>query len=196
MFPKPISLDKDLRAYVVGLALGDGNLSNPNGRAQKLRITCDARYTRLAQRIAIALQSLLPQNKVSFVKKQANAFDIVCHSNHWEDLLGWKAGKGSKREQHAAVPKWIFDRESYKINCVRGLIETDGTIYDDRGYQMVMFCNTSPELVEDVHKLIRSLGFTPHVYRIERMLPHHTAYHVRLSRRVIEFLNLIRADKS
>lgn len=130
------------------------------------------------------------------MRRRANCFDIVCHSNHWEDLLGWKVGKGSKREQHAAVPKWVFDRDSYKISCLRGLIETDGTIYDDRGYRMVMFCNTSPELTENVYELISSLGFTPHVYRVERTPPHHTAYHVRLSRKVPEFLHLVRPDKS
>jgi len=44
-----------LLAYVVGVALGDGNLSNPNGRATRLRITCDAKYPRLARKIARSL---------------------------------------------------------------------------------------------------------------------------------------------
>jgi len=39
-----VSEDKKLHAYIVGLALGDGNLSNPNGRAVRLRITCDKKY--------------------------------------------------------------------------------------------------------------------------------------------------------
>jgi hypothetical protein len=36
--------DSELHAYVLGLAIGDGNLSNPNGRAVRLRITCDTKY--------------------------------------------------------------------------------------------------------------------------------------------------------
>ena len=33
----PFNPDRDLQAYVIGLAVGDGNLSNPNGRAVRLR---------------------------------------------------------------------------------------------------------------------------------------------------------------
>ena len=39
-----LNKDKGLQAYVIGLALGDGNLSNPNGKATRLRITCDKKY--------------------------------------------------------------------------------------------------------------------------------------------------------
>lgn len=196
MSPKPISQDRTLQAYVLGLALGDGNLTNPNGRAPRLRITCDAKYPRLALKIAEALQALLPQNKVSYVRRHAHYFDISCFSNHLEGLLGWKAGNGPKRVQRAAVPRWVFDRESYKISCLRGLLETDGSIYDDRGYGMVMFSNACPELARDTYDLMKSLGFGPRMYRIERRSPQNPIYHVRLSRRVSEFLLLVQPDKS
>src|SRR3989338_9217420 len=48
---KRLSKNKKLKAYVVGLSLGDGNLSNPNGRAVRLRITCDKKYPNLIQNI-------------------------------------------------------------------------------------------------------------------------------------------------
>lgn len=197
MIPKLISQDKTLRAYVVGLALGDGNLSNPNGRAQRLRISCDTRYPQLASTIAKSIQLLLPQNRVSFVNRRGkNCVDVSCYSNHWEDLLGWRAGNGSKREQRVSVPRWIFEEESYKTACLRGLLETDGTIYSDRGYRMVMFCTTTPELATDVDELIRSLGFFPRTCKINRNSPCHTTYHVRLSKRVMEFLSRVQPDKS
>lgn len=31
-------------AYIIGVAIGDGNLSNSNGRAVRLRVTCDNKY--------------------------------------------------------------------------------------------------------------------------------------------------------
>src|SRR5579862_3288729 len=38
----PLNTDRQLQAYVIGVAIG--NLSNPNGRADRLRITCDFKY--------------------------------------------------------------------------------------------------------------------------------------------------------
>jgi DNA-binding transcriptional regulator WhiA len=44
MNSKSINPNKELQSYIIGLALGDGNLSNPNGRALRLRISCDKKY--------------------------------------------------------------------------------------------------------------------------------------------------------
>ena len=43
--------DKNSLAYIIGVALGDGNLSNPNGRAVRLRITCDIKYPKIISEI-------------------------------------------------------------------------------------------------------------------------------------------------
>ena len=43
-------------AYIIGVALGDGNLSNPNGRAIRLRISCDTRYPFIIESIKEALK--------------------------------------------------------------------------------------------------------------------------------------------
>ena len=40
-----------LQAYVIGLAIGDGDLSNPNGRAVRLRITCGSQYPALIAKV-------------------------------------------------------------------------------------------------------------------------------------------------
>lgn len=37
--------DKRNLAYVIGIAFGDGNLSNPNGRAVRLRVSCDKKIS-------------------------------------------------------------------------------------------------------------------------------------------------------
>lgn len=80
--------DRKLQAYVIGLAIGDGNLSNPNGRAVRLRITCDTRYPALIDRIFSSLKQLLPDNRVSLVRGKGNFVNISVYSNHLESLLG------------------------------------------------------------------------------------------------------------
>lgn len=77
-------------AYIVSIALGDGNLSCPNGRATRLRITCDLRYPVLMSEIEEKLQELFPANKVSRIHRKDNCTDISVYSNQLNELLPWK----------------------------------------------------------------------------------------------------------
>lgn len=168
-------------AYIIGLAIGDGNLSNPNGRAVKLRITCDTKYPHLINRIVNALERAFPENKVSIASRPGNCLDVYCHSNMLEDLLGWKVGHGSKFAQHVRVPSWIKENNNFIIPCLRGLFETDGSIYSDRGYKMANFVTIIPELAEDVMQMMSSLSFKAHCYKILQRLPQRDRYNIRLA---------------
>lgn len=181
-------------AYVIGVALGDGNLSNPNGRAVRLRVTCDTKYPNLIKRIVKAIHAIVPDNKVSIIHRKKTYIDISCYSNKWESILSWKAGRGSKILQKARVPNWINQKRKYKIACLKGLLETDGTVYTDRGYKMVMFANAIKELAKYVHNSIKSIGFEPKIYKISHKRD-RSIYHVRVSKNVSEFLKLIQITK-
>ncbi len=126
---RSLSGDFKLRAYVIGVALGDGNLTNPNGRAPRLRITCDPKYPHLMEKFRTSLQALLPENRVGLIYRPDGCIDVSCFSNHLEPLLGWKAGRGSQIRQRARVPGWILADRAYSTECLRGLIETDGSVY-------------------------------------------------------------------
>jgi len=75
---QPLSQSKKLRAYIIGVALGDGNLSNPNGRAIRLRITCDKKYPLLITHIQSRLALLLPKNKIGIINHK-NCVDISAY---------------------------------------------------------------------------------------------------------------------
>lgn len=192
--------DKLLQSYVIGLAIGDGNLSNPNGRATRLRITCDKKYPLLIKKISDSLKLLLPQNKVGIVDYDEGYLNVSVYSNLLEKIIPWKSGKGSKFIQKVSVPEWIKENREYKINCLRGLIETDGSIYSDRGYKMMIFTTIIPKLAYEFQEMITSLGFKSHLYKIERKMDPHfinqqTVYHIRLSKNVNEFLDLVKPEK-
>ena len=196
-----LNKDKNLQSYIIGLAIGDGNLSNPSGRATRLRITCDKKYPLLIKRIVNSLQKLLPDNKVSLVIRKENCIDVSVCSNHLEKVVGWQVGKGSKFTQKVSIPNWIKENMEYKINCLKGLIETDGSIYFDRGYKMIMFTTIIPELAKDAYNSIISLGFKPHLYKIKRKANKYnfnqkTVYRVRLSKNVSEFLKIVHPEKN
>jgi hypothetical protein len=189
--------DLELQAYVIGLAIGDGNLSNPNGRATRLRITCDTKYPALIAKIQSSLQRLLPGNKVSLVLSKGNYLNVSVYSNSLEPLLGWQAAGGSKRSQRVRVPAWICQDTTLSIHCLRGLIETDGAVYRDRGYPMVAFSTVIPDLGKQIDQMIRDLGFRCRLYptrRSSETSPYK--YQVRLSRDVARFLELVRPLKA
>ena len=183
-------------AYVVGVAIGDGNLSNPNGRAVRLRVSCDNKYPKIIERIGKAVQQLLPKNKVSTVDTKRNCTDISCYSNKLEDFLGWKAKGGSKYKQKVSVPVWIRSNKKYTILCLRGLFETDGCIYNDRGYTMANFVTIIPELACDVIQMIKDLGFQPRKYTIKsKTKTRKTRYNIRISKDVDNFIKTIKLKK-
>jgi hypothetical protein len=193
---KPFRNNKELLAYVIGLALGDGNLSNPNGRVVRLRISCDLKYPQLIENIKLAIKTLFPLNKVSTVPRKG-CLDVSCYSNHWPKLLGWEAKQGSKFIQNVTVPLWVFTKKEYIINCLKGLIETDGSIYYDRGYPMIMFTSIIGDLAENFDYMMRSLGFSSKMYKISKLSNPNaqTIYHVRLSKNVKLFLDLVQPQK-
>lgn len=158
----PIALEfSKTLAYIVGVALGDGNLSRPNGRATRLRITCDAKYPRLAAEIVSSLTTLFPKNKVSKVERTSTYFDISVYSNTLDSLMPWSVGAGPKKVQVARVPGWIKNDLHLSKACLKGLLQTDGCIYQDRGYQMLSFTNNTRELAEDVQEIFEKMGVHP-----------------------------------
>lgn len=69
---KQYKIDKEILSYIVGAAIGDGNLSNPNGRAVRLRITCDTNYPNIIDGLIACIKEILPENKVKYRKLQRN----------------------------------------------------------------------------------------------------------------------------
>ncbi len=103
-------------AYIVGVALGDGNLSNPNKRGLRLRISCDARYTHILSEIQDNLRTILPKNKVSLIRVpgKPNIVHVSIYSNELSSLMPWKCGHGPKYAQRARVPNWILSDTTYR----------------------------------------------------------------------------------
>ena len=182
-------------AYIIGVSLGDGNLSCPNGRATRLRITCDTQYPDIIKDITLSLNYLFPNNKVSHIVRSDNCVDISVYSNLLNEYMPWKVYKGSKYKQQAHVPGWILEDNTFTKACLKGLIQTDGSIYNDRKYKMVNFNNMTKELVDDVFNMMTQLGYSPKKYQTAQR-NHTIKYSIRLSKEVAAFLDEIHLYKS
>ena len=185
---KEINPDKKLQAYIIGLCIGDGNLSNPNGRTVRLRITCDNKYPKLKKHIKESLQRLLPENKVSKINRKG-CVDISCYSNQLEEILRWKAKGGSKLKQNVSIPNWIIKNKIYSKECLRGLFQTDGCMYKDRGYIMVNYTTIIEKLVLDIENIIINLGYKPQTRKV--ITGKYKKYVLRISKDTNKFIKEI-----
>lgn len=175
-------------AYIIGVALGDGNFSNPNGRATRLRVTCDRKYQLIIKNIVKNLKIIFPKNKVSTINK-GNALDISVYSNDLEGVLGWKAKGGSKIVQKVSVPDWIKQNINYRKECLRGLFQTDGSLYNDRGYQMANFTSVGYTLIKDVEHMLKEIGFENKTRKI--IDRGRIKYVIRISKNTKKFVELV-----
>jgi LAGLIDADG-like domain len=175
-------------AYILGVALGDGNLSNPNGKAIRLRVTCDKKYPLIIKGIVKNLKIIFLKNKVSIINK-GNAVDISVYSNELENLLGWKAKGGSKIKQKVGIPVWIKQNKIYSKECLRGLLQTDGSIYNDRGYKMVNFTSAGYTLIKDTEYILKKIGF---LIKARKVIDRgKTKYVIRISKNVEKLIKII-----
>lgn len=180
--------NKKTLAYIIGIALGDGNLSNANGRAVRLRITCDKKYPLLIKNIIKNLEGIFYKNKVSIIDR-INAVDISVYSNNLENILGWKAKNGSKIKQQVCIPAWIKENKTYQKECVRGLFQTDGSLYFDREYKMINFTSACNTLIYDVNEILNSLGFDVKARKVTER--GKIKYIIRISKKVENFIKTI-----
>jgi len=145
-------------------------------------------------KITESIHCILPQNKIGLLNRRG-CVDVYCYSNKLETLLGWKANKGSKYKQQASIPEWIKRNKKFSLFCLKGLIETDGSIYYDRGYRMINFTTTIPQLARDVSMIITKLKFKAYA-RIIKHPSRLPKYVIRISKNVNEFINLTGINKS
>ena len=182
-------------AYIIGVALGDGNLSCPNGRATRLRVTCDNKYPNVIKEIRNALVEIFPSNRVAIVtNRKGTCIDISVYSNKLNFIMPWQVGMGTKIIQQTHVPNWILNNSEFSKACLKGLIQTDGSIYYDRGYIMINFTNLIKPLIDDVYTMIEELKFKPKLYQSTQSNG-NIKYVVCLSKSVPEFITQINLTK-
>lgn len=181
-------------AYIVGCAIGDGNISNPNGRAYRLRITCDLKYPKIIEEITKNLKIVFSTNKVSTIKRVDNAVDISVYNNQINDLFGWKMEKGRKINQKIKIPNWIGKKEVYIKHLIKGLFETDGSIYKDRNYLNVNLVSYNKEVTQYAFNKIRKFNFNPKQYQVKEKV--NIKHILRISKDVDRFIKFFNIKKS
>jgi DNA-binding transcriptional regulator WhiA len=72
---------------------------------------------------------------------------------------------GNKIKNRVSIPQWIWKNDVLLRSCLRGLIDTDGSIYRLKpqwpNLTQLSFKNNNSRLLKDVRKALNELGFHP-----------------------------------
>ncbi|MBT2458563.1 helix-turn-helix domain-containing protein [Streptomyces sp. ISL-86] len=151
------TLDTQAYAYLLGLYLGDGHISQySRHRVPNLMITCDDKWPGLMDSAEQAMQRVFPFNQVCRVRK-VGCHNVKVYSKHLECLFP-QHGPGRKHERPITLEGWqqvIVD--VYPWEFLRGLIHSDGcritnwTVRNGKRYEYPRYFFTNKS--DDIRKL-------------------------------------------
>ena len=195
-------------AEMIGIILGDGNLYyNEKQHKYFLRISSNRdeeinyrRYT-----------SDLMQRVFGFTPRIINKLDrkgtdlIIQNKIIVEQLIKMELKTGNKVKNQVNVPFWILEKGKYIIACLRGLFDTDGSIYI-RNTQKTFglnFKSGSLPLVKNFKEMCESLSIktqkipNPKIYINPDTEKVFYAYQVTIENKfdISKFLNIIKPKK-
>lgn len=145
-----------IHPYLLGIILGDGCIS------QKM-----AYLSTTDEEVVEIVNELCSQLGVTLKKKIGNNCDYTFVKT---GTLNWKIKNplveklellelmGKKSYEKTIPCDYKYTSSQDRLELLRGLMDSDGTIYSERGYSSVSFTSTSFKLANDVKFLIESLG--------------------------------------
>ena len=147
-------------AELFGVVLGDGNLS-----PKTLTITghiCEKEHHRY---IANKIKNLFGLTASTYDAKTCKATHLKVNSVELIRFFqsnGFKVG--DKIINKISLPRWIFEKDEYVCGALRGLLDTDGGIYQkQKKYKraIIEFQTESPQIRANLYELLRKVGFHP-----------------------------------
>ncbi len=169
--------DKDEKlAELVGIILGDGNIyvhKRGKSTAYMVRITgnsvTDSEY--LFGYVKPLCENIFGTPIKTYKHKKCKELFLILYSKTAVDFLisiGLKAG--DKIQQQVSIPKWIFENDLFLKACIRGLVDTDGSIYELKpdwpGLWQICFTNKNERLLADFNEGLAKVGISSsRIYR-------------------------------
>ncbi|MFZ3068896.1 MAG: hypothetical protein WA052_01095 [Microgenomates group bacterium] len=153
-------------AELFGIVLGDGGLTK-----YQLTITLnsilDNKYMEYVKDLS---EKLFKYSPSLYKYKKANAISLKYSGVNLVKFLNKNGiSFGNKSKIQITVPKWITGDINYSTMCLRGLIDTDGGLFEHKytingkqySYLTINFTNVSTPLLTFVFETLTTLGFSP-----------------------------------
>ncbi|MDE1919177.1 MAG: LAGLIDADG family homing endonuclease [Patescibacteria group bacterium] len=156
-------------AEFFGIMLGDGGINNLWQANITMNSVEDAEYALYVQKLIENLFGILPPVRK---RKGRNAVVISAASTTLVDFLVEKGlPRGNKLKNGVCIPDWVLEKCSYRVACVRGLMDTDGCLFihshrtGGKRYENIGLCFTSysPKMLGQVAGVFEEFGIMPHI---------------------------------
>lgn len=155
-------------AEFVGIMLGDGGITNRQVTVTLNSIT-DCEYSLFVKDLIERLFGIQP---ALYAKKGESVINIVISRKKLVEYcvnLGLKIG--NKIVQGVDIPKWINKNKKLQISCIKGLLDTDGCIFQECHkirnkiycYPRLSFVSYSERLRNSVYLILKKLDFSPKI---------------------------------
>lgn len=157
-------------AELVGILLGDGSfyMSGHNTEVDIALNTKDACYK---EHVKKPLQSITNTYVWEKHPKDKNCAHLrITRKLPVMELLEVSLRvPGNKIKNAVTIPKWIWKKNLFVRRCIRGLIDTDGSVYRLKpqwpNLFQISFKNNNTTLLEDTRRAFLISGFHPsHIY--------------------------------
>ena len=150
-------------AEFMGIMIGDGSVGTYQASVSLNAVT-DEQYSYFVVELIEKLFAIKPslQHRIA-----SNCTVIVISSIELtEQLQRYGLPKGDKIRAAIDIPSWILKNPALTAACLRGIFDTDGSIFLERhrikdspyAYPRMAFVSASPPLVESIHKGLTTLG--------------------------------------
>jgi intein/homing endonuclease len=150
-------------AEFIGVMIGDGSISNYQ-ISVTLNSEDDIEYI---EHVIGLIKKLFSVEAGVYKKKNAKAVNIVVsRKNLVDSLIGLGLPKGDKLANEITIPDWIVISPALRRACMRGMFDTDGTVYKhsykskgkNYSYTKIGFSSASVPLRKQVAGLLQKDG--------------------------------------
>jgi len=154
-------------AEIIGVILGDGHLEKSFRSGHYAVKICggedDLEY--LASFVAPLFLRVFGKQLKNFRFKKAKGVMFYIHDKNVVFTLEHHGLKpGNKKDNDACVPPWVFENEAYLIACLRGIFDTDGTVFPKSANPRIPQLELTSK-IEGIQRTFRQgllqLGFKP-----------------------------------
>ena len=180
---------------MTGIILGDGSI--PRNKSH-IRVTLNkSEESHYAKYVYNLMQKIFNKKPSIYEPKDADAIKYTISSKKMvEDLIRKGLKPGDKKVNQVDVPQWIKQNKSYQKDCLRGLVDTDGSIHVHRANESIRigFKNASVPLIEDFKEMCENNEInTGKIYPVKGENTYEL--HIESKNNVVKFIDRIKPKK-